>query len=205
MKSVKSIFAIAFVWSVDLVVMGLLLVELVVGIKGYNDNIRKLEKEVEPFELSRYGENVLRLGEGDAVLYYRMDGWMCSPRAPGLSSRFVSGRLLAAAGLKAGGNLFVIADSRCRSDLLADSLKDALRYPANVYLVGHDGKREAYMVCEPWTGSLETMSHCGEAIDLASVRLALYGDPYYVFPHIYKPAVDLVNGDFHLNDQVVLY
>lgn len=202
MKVSGNVLALTLIWVTDFVFLGILLIDLVTGVAGYYLNIQSLENSLDPYRFVRDGGDVRKLGEDDAVLFCRSDGWICAPRAPGWTSRFANGKTFEVAGLGVDGKLYIVADKGCPLEKLFDVMNEPSQCTTNIYLVGCDGNGMSCCVNRGRLGTFDAMICHGVAIDLSPIRSALYGDFYYMFS-LYKLAVDFLKGDFRMK-QVVL-
>lgn len=202
MKISGNVLALTLIWVIDFVFLGILMIDIVTGVTEYYLNIQALENGLDQYKFVRDGGDVRKLSEDDAVLFCCLDGRICVPRASEWSSRFVNGKTLEVADLRAGGKLYVVADKRCPLEKLFEVMNEAAQCATNIYIVGCDENGMSCCVNREMLGSFDAMICRGEAIDLSPIRSAFYGDFYYMFS-LYKLAVDFLRGDFYVKPVVL--
>lgn len=189
------------IWLANFAIAGILLHDIVNGVFEYKDNLADIESAIQTHEFVCKGDDVRKLKEGDAVIFCGEDGWIYAPRTPNYYDKFVNRRLMDAVGYRTGGSVYLGVDERCPARVVSSRIEEVLQISTNVFMVGHaedDGRR---WVSEGWKG-LDEMKYQGVEIDLSPIRSLRYGNPYYMF-NLYRCAVDLIKGRFHLKDSVI--
>lgn len=188
-------------WLANFSIAVIVLFDVINGVFAYKNNLVDIESAIQTHKFICKGGDVQKLKQGDAVIFCDEDGWICAPRTPDYRERFVNLRLMDAVGYRAGGSVYLGVDERCPARVVSSRIEELLQISTNVFVVGHADDDVRRWVCVGWKG-LDEMEYQGVEIDLSPIRSLRYGNPYYMF-NLYRCAVDLIKGRFHLKDSVI--